>query len=478
MAESDDDYHSPQEDYDEEDEESEAEEPARQDAGKQLPKPRQRKPGKKSQRSLPSTKRPKDQRIDGARRCSSDESSYTSEITDSQSDSQTSRSVLGEISQNNHRARRVNYVNNMAGLRKGTQEKRAQALAAEAARKAVQDAKKAAASKKRTSSGMESDEESTTGRSQFKKLKKELEDRSKSNRALRSENHDLRSEVTKLNGIIVELRDENSNLKKTKVRGGVPLNADFKHIVEKLSRTYVWKEHKFIANQEQLDKVMLKVMMKTDHGREALKGQTKEEKQATSHSYALTYGKFICPIINGRRSTVQQQLQKAFIARAKEGSYIPPPAKFLQIIRRKGLNYKIKDGETEPTPENKTEVDRNRDVFDWYSDVLVPKAVGISNWGPNQKYHGHLATYAPPDDPDHPYVNAGGEAFVPTCYENCGVKWPYIFRCIAKGKDVDVNHSKMDTYAFSNRKAGTDCFGGWSEDGRIRYREIRSMISK
>ena len=50
---------------------------------------------------------------------------------------------------------------------------------------------------------------------------------------------------------------------------GVPINKGFKMIVDKETKGPVWQKNKFIANAEELDKLMKKVMLDTDHGAEA-----------------------------------------------------------------------------------------------------------------------------------------------------------------------------------------------------------------
>jgi hypothetical protein len=259
---------------------------------------------------------------------------------------------------------------------------------------------------------------------------------------------------------------------------GVPVNEGFLLVVDKHTRGPVWQKNKFIANDKELDKVMKKLMLNTDHGRKALDGLSDVEQKAFVRSYSLTYGKLkINPLINNRRSTTQTALCKAFLKRTKEGKRIPTPATLLQIIRRKGLNYIIEDGNEGPTAGNKLMVDTNRDIYDWYVYVLVGKVCGQNYWG-SHKFHGPLSTWAPPEDPSTPYVSAGSEAFVQLMYENCEVKWSYQMRCIKSGKAINDKSIKMDTYLFSDRKSGQNCFGGWKEEGRARFKELRLQITK
>ena len=224
---------------------------------------------------------------------------------------------------------------------------------------------------------------------------------------------------------------------------------------------------------------MKKIMLSTDHGRAALVGLSPNEQEKMVRSYSLTYGKkTINPLINQRRSTTQTALCKAVMKRVKEGKKIPTPKTMLEIIIRKGLTYKIEAGSEEPTPENKQQVDEWREIFDWYVGDLVGKVTGHKNWG-TQRYYGHLATYAPPDDRTNtPYVSAGSEAFVVLMFENCEVKWAYMVRCIEKGVAINDKSVKMDGHAFSDRCSGQNCYGGWSNEGRERFKYLRDRISR
>lgn len=227
-----------------------------------------------------------------------------------------------------------------------------------------------------------------------------------------SENQDLRLAIQELK-------------KKSKNKSGVALNEGFLNIVENRSRSTVWRGKKFIAGENELDLIMHKILKSCDHGRDALDGLEGDALDAMVRSYSLTYGQIINDTINGKRSQVQTSIWKVVKARKLAGKRVPKPSTMLQIIRRKGLRYTIEEGKTEPTRENKEEVDSNREVFDWYSDELIGKVVPYADWGPAQKYHGHLSTYGPPDKEGEVYVPANAEGFVQLMMENCDTKWKY-----------------------------------------------------
>jgi hypothetical protein len=259
---------------------------------------------------------------------------------------------------------------------------------------------------------------------------------------------------------------------------GVPKNEGYVLVVDKKAKGPVWHKNKFIADEDELDMVMKNLMLSTDHGTQVLDGLSDVDQKQLVRSYSLTYGYPMLKTINGRRSTTQSAIQKAVMKRGRSGKRIPTVATLLQIIRRKGLNYVIEDGDEGPTPENKTMVDGNREIFDWYVDELLVKVCGISMWGPNQKFYGNVSTWAPPGDPENPYISANSEAFVQLMFENCEVKWSYMLRCIKRKVAINDKSKKMDAYKFSDKKSGHNPFGGWKDEGRQRFQELRKKIAK
>ena len=63
-------------------------------------------------------------------------------------------------------------------------------------------------------------------------------------------------------------------------------------------------------------------------------------------------------------------------------------------------------------------------------------------------------------------------------FENCEIKWGYMCRCIENGVPINDKSKKMDKNVFSDRCSGQNEYGGWSDKGRVRFKELRSMITK
>jgi hypothetical protein len=204
-----------------------------------------------------------------------------------------------------------------------------------------------------------------------------------------------------------------------------------------------------------------------------------ERKKALLRSYSLTYGNDICKAINQKRSSAQSAIYEAVMLRqtGENRGRVPLPGNFLKIIRRKGLSYKTLEGADGPTAENIAAVDSNRETFDWCADDLVPKLVSCANWGPNQKYYGHLSTYTHNGD-EELCVPVNAEAFFMLILENCEIKWNYCVRQKLKKQQINKRAVKWNETKYSSSKAGHNQFGGWNDEGRVRFGELQEIIHK
>jgi hypothetical protein len=395
--------------------------------------------------------------------------------SDDSSAFQTSRSVLGNVAQANLQLRRVSYSEDTMARSK-TSSKQIDGTVRTAPGMGTKRRNEAIS----TSESEVEDDTVATQEERIARLNSRLLDKNIKITNFRHKVDDLRSEKRTLGDKVAMLVAKINDMEKAalNVPLGVPVNEGFNFVVDSRTRGPVWQKTKFIANDKEMDKIMKKLMLGTDHGRDALDGLSEVEQNTLVRSYSLTYGKLkINPLINNRRSVTQTALSKAFMKRTKAGMRIPTPKTLLQIIKRKGLRYTIEEGKTEPTPANKAMVLANREIFDWYAGTLVGKVCGQQYWG-TQKFHGHLSTWAPPENPTVPYVSAGSEAFVQLMYENCEVKWSYQMRRIRGNKAINDKHVKMDTYLYSDRKSGQNCYGGWKEAGRARFKALREEITK
>lgn len=283
----------------------------------------------------------------------------------------------------------------------------------------------------------------------------------------------------KIDGL--EVMIENLKRQQKRKQVGVPENKALKLVVKTYTTSHVWTWYKFIADEDELDEIMERILLSCEDGVKILSkvdGADKQEaRKELLRSYSLTYGPDICKAINGKRSTTQSALYKAVMDRLKEKKRVPKPKTFLKIIRRKGLQYRTEEGADGPTPDVIEVVDSNREVFDWYVDQLLPKVVGFCNWGPNQKFHGHVSTYTQPDS-DELYIHKNAEAYIQLIIENCEVKWDYCIRRMQQGKEINTKSKKWNNTLYSSSRSGHNMFGGWNDAGRVRFAKLQELIGK
>jgi hypothetical protein len=445
---------------------------------KQRPRATTKTKSKKKQRAdSSSSSRPKKKR---AKRKQPQQDQDISD--DNSSVSKPTKSVLSEQSQQNLSSRRINYSEEMSGNTGSSRKRTVQDISAS-------DDSVDSGSNLDLPERYKMDDHDVNVRLEAQMLVKNNKIKHMRGviKDLKSEKLKLKEFGDRLESDKVELKERSDRLEVRVVELeeaalnpplGVAENEGFRPLVQAATKGFIWNRNQFIANPSEMDRIMLQIMLSTVYGRELLEGLSEQEKKKLVTSHALTYGKkYINPMINQKRSVTQTALWKAVAKRTAAGKKIPSTATMLQIIRRKGLEYIIHEENTEPTPENIRQVDEWREIFDWYVGDLVSKVTGTKNWG-DQKFHGHISTYAPPDDKTTPYVSAGAEAFVQLMFENCDIKWGYMIRCIQNGVAINDKSVKMDKNVFSDRCSGQNEYGGWSDKGRVRYKELRDQITK
>jgi hypothetical protein len=353
-------------DSDEEDKDSVIDE----DTDKENSSPIQKRPSKNkrkkhsvsSKRSLPKTSSSTTSKRKKKRRPVSDESSAKS------SSSQTSRSVLSDSSRSHLQARRVSDsqgLTTMAGTRYQEQKRNRDAIATPV------------------------DDDDSSSSTEEPPVKKRKMTKDQQITALQQQNTSHEATIMK-QARMITTRDDKitdlevivANLKRQQKKKlvGVPENTALKLVVKTYTTSHVWTWYKFIADEDELDEIMERILLSCEDGVKILSkvdGADKQEaRKELLRSYSLTYGPDICKAINGKRSTTQSALFKAVMDRIKEGKRVPRQTVFLKIIRRKGLQYRTEEGAEGPTPDNIEVVDSNREVFDWYVDQLLDQRPG------------------------------------------------------------------------------------------------------
>jgi hypothetical protein len=255
----------------------------------------------------------------------------------------------------------------------------------------------------------------------------------------RAQNEELTAQNDELTVQHDDLTARNDDLErqKTEARVGVKENKAMMLLVKEQSGTTIWKKYNFIAGEDELDQIMEEILLLMDSTANILFGLAGAKRKSTIRSsicsYSLTYGQKICDTVNVKRSSSQTDVCKEVLKRKAAGGRIPTVGSMLNIIRRKGLDYRTFEFEGDEPNEkelaqvkkNRLAVDSNCEVFDWCSNRMVAKMVAFSSWGPNQKHFGHLSTYSPAGSTE-PYVPANAEAFAVLLWENAEDKWKYL----------------------------------------------------
>ena len=91
------------------------------------------------------------------------------------------------------------------------------------------------------------------------------------------------------------------------------------------------------------------------------------------------------------------------------------------------------------------------------------------------RFFGTITDHAPLDNPDDKYITNSDETLIVLMWENCSKHFPYVAKCKRDGVDSDPTNPNYQTH-WSNSLAGQNKFGGWNDDGRARFVELRRVI--
>jgi hypothetical protein len=123
------------------------------------------------------------------------------------------------------------------------------------------------------------------------------------------------------------------------------------------------------------------------------------------------------------------------------------------------------------------------DLLVYYWDVLVHIATNKHWWGPERRHYKILQCTEEIDGkPNSNPVTPGSEALCIFLIENNEIKWPWMYDYVEVKKKGKLPTSRKDypqlIAKYSLPNSGKKPFGGWSEEGQLRYEEIRKEIIK
>ena len=260
----------------------------------------------------------------------------------------------------------------------------------------------------------------------------------------------------------------------------IPFDKEFAEgVLTQTVRQKLWIDVKFLAPDQaedatesvmrEIPQVRAKYLPNPADG----DGHEDVDQEANIKAFHTTYGDEVVKALNGRRSDAQSSVRKAYVARAKEGKFMPCPDRILEVVLRKYMRAGVNHEETgEVITEEYAKT--NRELFMWYWDKLLIAVCGSQRWSHSQKYF-LLPSTAKINGTQTKFVNSGDEAMIVLYFENCGQRFPYC-ASLPTGQNMDLKHPLYQA-AYSDGNGGQQKWGGWSADGRIRFRQLRKKIA-
>ena len=254
-------------------------------------------------------------------------------------------------------------------------------------------------------------------------------------------------------------------------RSGTPgTESAMQREVKKCAKNILWKVCKFLKNDAKLSKAtkyVMETLVLSEH--EGLEGAELIEAQEV---WKKTCEVDVRTALNRQRNYVQQELREVMEEECFQKNMIeefPNEEQILDVV----LRIKLDD----QTPEAERLV--HEKLFDNYWNVLIPKVAGHSHWGPSKRHH-ELMSFGKEDPKDKKcqcYVTASDEAFLAMIWLNCYKKWAYKHKCKVENREPDEKDPEMQT-PYTNSKVGQKKFGGWTDDGILKYLAVLNNINE
>lgn len=254
--------------------------------------------------------------------------------------------------------------------------------------------------------------------------------------------------------------------------------------IEDFVKNEIWRETKFLANDKELDRVCQEII-DTMPQFLGLRTDDEADKDDNLATFVNVYGGVVCKAINSKRSTVQGSLGKAYQKRYDLGEKMPTVKDLKTVILRHDLEKKAipEDANEDEAADIRAYNDRvewNWQVFDWYWEYLLPCVVGKFAWGHGMRNYCTISRGTYPDDPEKKYITSSDEALTLVLMENCAQRFPFSSKLHADGvTKLTEEHKKHPKYQskYSLDHLGNVQWGGWTTEGRDRYKNLWSVIA-
>ena len=289
-----------------------------------------------------------------------------------------------------------------------------------------------------------------------------------------------------------EMQKENESLKRKseadekklskKMRGGA--GPDTWAVVEnKALVTYFkneakitsWKQCKFLGSEAELQTLVLIILKTTDDWKKLVDLDETDLKHMLGQ-YTKVYGKYVTNAINGKRNALQQSLKVEYKKMRKEGQKYSA-AQFLNSAQRLNIALLSQNGKGGANNKKLNLANKKyRNRFDVWVDRVMPVVAG-KDWKVETRCMTTMGVPLDGSADGPPPVSVADEAIAVLIIENCEEKWNYQVRREVANKDLDQD--KMEVMVkYTTSKGGSNAFGAWSREGRLRFKEIRGKIKK
>ena len=301
-----------------------------------------------------------------------------------------------------------------------------------------------------------------------------------------------------LDAQIKRLMDENKRLKRqNKVQsgksGGYVMNTAIASDVSTIMKQNLWDVIKFCGSEDQLRKVSRKVFMAQGSYPALLASKSKEKIEDEMEIFFKTYGGHIAKVLNDKRSSVQTCIAKMWklqLNNAKQHCPTSSKQVFDIVMRKKGMCEPIIEEVPQKDDDGKIILDEDGNkvsfpevqnseelaMFDWWITVVLRQATCFGSWGdsdfkyqcPSSATHAHRKRAA---------VTASCEAFACLTFENNMDRWLWMNAEEKAGRIPNRSHPKYQP-KYTGLNVGQQKFGGWSNDGILRFVELQNLVKK
>ena len=342
---------------------------------------------------------------------------------------------------------------------------------------------------------------------------RQIPTRATENEKLKEENKELKRKLEELQGSESEdesedesvdppeVKSENKKVKAKAKRAKARAKANAKVAYDdglwlQLEKAFIESEYgwiKFLITEEDELELMGNCLEHTTEWAK-LKHLEEEDLDDEVQKYVNTYGKDMCILMNDIRSQHQSNLRKVWMENRKKG-IVDSADMLLKVALREPKHHEILPEDTEDEEVNAAnkeineDTQRYRDRFVRLISQYVPKCIHKSKWNPKIMAQ-HLISDG--DGNGSLFVPPAAEAMAIMFVKNNENKWVWAcgveevhpgveaykaeLKNQGKTKETLEDHEKEPKPLYSDSHCGAKHYGGWKQEGKLRFWEVEKMI--